>query len=186
MKNRLGILAVFLLVLAACAGTAATTTDAPTVTSAAPPTTLPAETTSTAVGLGTADNPIQVLFVPSVEADVIISGGEVMKAALEEATGLTFEVSVPDFLRRHHRGDVRRSRPHHGIHPRARLRARLQPVWGRRRLQGGSLWLRRLLGAVPRPARQRPRDSRRPRRSVVGISRPRLDLGLHGPTSHHE
>jgi phosphonate transport system substrate-binding protein len=36
-----------------------------------------------------------VLFVPSVEADVIVSGGEVMKAALEEATGLTFEVSVP-------------------------------------------------------------------------------------------
>ena len=45
--------------------------------------------------LGTADNPIQVLFVPSVEAEVIVSGGEVMKTALEDATGLVFEVSVP-------------------------------------------------------------------------------------------
>ncbi|CAN5217893.1 phosphate/phosphite/phosphonate ABC transporter substrate-binding protein [soil metagenome] len=96
MKKRFGILAVFMLVLGACGGgTAATTTEAPTVTSAATPTTLPAETTSTPAGLGTAENPIQVLFVPSVEADVITSGGEVMKSALEEATGLTFEVSVP-------------------------------------------------------------------------------------------
>ncbi|MEZ4668259.1 MAG: phosphate/phosphite/phosphonate ABC transporter substrate-binding protein [Anaerolineae bacterium] len=45
--------------------------------------------------LGTEGNPIQVYFVPSVEASVITTGGEVMKAALEEATGLKFEVSVP-------------------------------------------------------------------------------------------
>jgi phosphonate transport system substrate-binding protein len=45
--------------------------------------------------LGSEANPIQVFFVPSVEAQVIVNGGEVMAAALEEATGLNFEVSVP-------------------------------------------------------------------------------------------
>lgn len=45
--------------------------------------------------IGSADNPIQVYFVPSVEAQVITTGGEVMAAALEEATGLQFEVFVP-------------------------------------------------------------------------------------------
>ena len=45
--------------------------------------------------IGTEDHPIKVLFVPSVDAGVIVSGGEVMAQALEEATGLKFEVSVP-------------------------------------------------------------------------------------------
>lgn len=45
--------------------------------------------------LGSAERPIKVLFVPSVEVDQIISGGEVLATALSEATGLTFEVSVP-------------------------------------------------------------------------------------------
>jgi phosphate/phosphite/phosphonate ABC transporter binding protein len=47
------------------------------------------------VVIGTPDHPIKVLFVPSVDAQVIVAGGEIMKAALEAATGLTFEVSVP-------------------------------------------------------------------------------------------
>lgn len=45
--------------------------------------------------LGSAERPIKVLFVPSVEIDAIISGGEVLADALEEATGLKFVVSVP-------------------------------------------------------------------------------------------
>jgi phosphonate transport system substrate-binding protein len=45
--------------------------------------------------LGSEDNPIQVYFVPSVESQTIVTGGEVMAAALEEATGLNFEVFVP-------------------------------------------------------------------------------------------
>ncbi len=45
--------------------------------------------------LGSPENPIQVLFVPSVDAGEIVSGGEVMADALKQATGLTFEVSVP-------------------------------------------------------------------------------------------
>jgi phosphonate transport system substrate-binding protein len=45
--------------------------------------------------LGTPDNPIQVYFVPSAEAQTLIEGGEVLREALEEATGLSYEVSVP-------------------------------------------------------------------------------------------
>lgn len=45
--------------------------------------------------LGSESNPIQVFFVPSVEAQTITTGGEVMAQALEEATGLSFEVFVP-------------------------------------------------------------------------------------------
>jgi phosphate/phosphite/phosphonate ABC transporter binding protein len=48
-----------------------------------------------AVDIGTADNPIKVLFVPSVDTQAIVSGGEIMANALNEATGLEFEVVVP-------------------------------------------------------------------------------------------
>ncbi len=46
-------------------------------------------------GLGSEDNPIQVYFVPSVDAQVIVEGGEIMAQALQEATGLHYEVFVP-------------------------------------------------------------------------------------------
>ncbi len=45
--------------------------------------------------IGSPEHPIKVLFVPSVDANIITTGGEVMAAALNEATGLTFEVVVP-------------------------------------------------------------------------------------------
>jgi phosphate/phosphite/phosphonate ABC transporter binding protein len=45
--------------------------------------------------LGSAEKPINVLFVPSVDAGVIVSGGEVMAEALNKATGLNFKVDVP-------------------------------------------------------------------------------------------
>ncbi|MBE0690162.1 MAG: phosphate/phosphite/phosphonate ABC transporter substrate-binding protein [Anaerolineae bacterium] len=45
--------------------------------------------------LGSESNPIQVYFVPSVEAQTITTGGDVMAQALNEATGLNFEVFVP-------------------------------------------------------------------------------------------
>jgi phosphonate transport system substrate-binding protein len=51
--------------------------------------------TSAQAELGTPDNPIQVYFVPSVEAQTLVDGGEVLRQALEEATGLSFQVSVP-------------------------------------------------------------------------------------------
>jgi phosphate/phosphite/phosphonate ABC transporter binding protein len=45
--------------------------------------------------VGTDINPIKVLFVPSVDASEIIAGGDLLSAALTDATGLVFEVSVP-------------------------------------------------------------------------------------------
>lgn len=45
--------------------------------------------------LGSEERPIKVLFVPSVEVENIISGGDIMANALNEATGLNFEVIVP-------------------------------------------------------------------------------------------
>ncbi|NWF71294.1 MAG: phosphate/phosphite/phosphonate ABC transporter substrate-binding protein [Chloroflexi bacterium] len=45
--------------------------------------------------IGSESNPIQVFFVPSVEAETITTGGQIMADALEAATGLNFEVSVP-------------------------------------------------------------------------------------------
>ncbi|MCA9885307.1 MAG: phosphate/phosphite/phosphonate ABC transporter substrate-binding protein [Anaerolineae bacterium] len=50
---------------------------------------------TSAQDLGSADNPIQVYFVPSVEAQTLVEGGEVLRQALEDATGLSFEVFVP-------------------------------------------------------------------------------------------
>lgn len=47
------------------------------------------------VAVGTEENPIQVLFVPSVSAEEIVAGGELLATQLNEATGLFFEVSVP-------------------------------------------------------------------------------------------
>ena len=107
-RRLLILLAVFAIVAAACgddddAGTTTTaaettTTAAETTTTTAAPTTTTAAPTTTAAAapeLGTADNPIRVLFVPSVDAQIILSGGELMAEALNEATGLTFEVAIP-------------------------------------------------------------------------------------------
>jgi len=96
MNRRLPFLALALmlaasLVLSAC-GPAATpepVEPAPTEPPAPAPTEPPAEE------IGTPEHPIKVLFVPSVDTTVIVTGGEIMAEALNEATGLTFEVSVP-------------------------------------------------------------------------------------------
>lgn len=45
--------------------------------------------------LGSAERPIQVYFVPSVEVDTIVTGGEVLRQALTDITGYEFEVFVP-------------------------------------------------------------------------------------------
>jgi len=55
----------------------------------------PPPTPPAAGELGSAEKPIKVLFVPSVDVGVIVSGGEIMSEALEKATGMKFEVSVP-------------------------------------------------------------------------------------------
>lgn len=100
MKKRAlwALTAVLALVVAACSpadeGGDTTSTAAPAATT----TTEAAEMTTSTSGeaeLGSADRPIQVLFVPSVDAQIIVSGGEIMDQALTDATGLEFEVSVP-------------------------------------------------------------------------------------------
>ncbi|MHB1318038.1 MAG: phosphate/phosphite/phosphonate ABC transporter substrate-binding protein [Anaerolineae bacterium] len=45
--------------------------------------------------LGSAERPIQMYFVPSVEVSVIVESGDAITAFLEEQTGLQFEVKVP-------------------------------------------------------------------------------------------
>jgi len=91
------LLLVLGLIAAACAGEdTTTTTEATTTTTAATTTTATPTTTEAPMAeVGSAENPIKVLFVPSVEAEVIVTGGDIMKAALEEATGLKFEVTIP-------------------------------------------------------------------------------------------
>lgn len=103
MKRRAlwALLVVLALVIAACGdegGDGTTTTDGATDTTEAMGTTTTEAMGTTAPAeaeLGTEERPVQVLFVPSVNTDVIISGGQVMDEALTEATGLQFEVSVP-------------------------------------------------------------------------------------------
>ena len=81
--------------------TAVPATDVPAdvpVTNLPAPTAVPATPDAEATAMaeiGAEAHPIKVLFVPSVDAQVITTGGEVMAEALNEATGLFFEVSVP-------------------------------------------------------------------------------------------
>ena len=87
MKKNLWLVSLILLSVTALTLTGCGTPE-PTATPV-PPTPTPAP------ALGSAERPIQVYFVPSAEIDSIVTGGEVMRVALEEATGLKFEVFVP-------------------------------------------------------------------------------------------
>lgn len=98
------ILSVFSFVLAACGPAEVPATEAPAAEEpaapvaeepAAPAEEPTAEPEPAAPAIGTPENPIKVLFVPSVDANIIVTGGEVMAEALNQATGLTFEVLVP-------------------------------------------------------------------------------------------
>lgn len=81
------------MILSAC-GTPAATEEVPAPTEAM--TEAPTEAPTEAMpAIGSPEHPIKVLFVPSVDANVIVTGGEVMAEALNAATGLTFEVVVP-------------------------------------------------------------------------------------------
>ncbi len=90
----MAMLIVASMVLSAC-GPAAT--EAPVATEA-PATEAPTEApvaTEAPAAIGSPEHPIKVLFVPSVDANIITTGGQVMADALNQATGLTFEVTVP-------------------------------------------------------------------------------------------
>ena len=55
----------------------------------------PAPPDLSGITIGTEDHPIKVLFVPSVDVDFMIAGGELIEQALLTATGLYVDVSVP-------------------------------------------------------------------------------------------
>ena len=101
MKRRAlwALVAILALVVAACSpsGGDDTTTTAgdveATTTTAAPEATTTTEEMMDEVG--SEAHPIKVLFVPSVSAEEIIAGGEILESTLEAETGLHFEVSVP-------------------------------------------------------------------------------------------
>jgi phosphonate transport system substrate-binding protein len=106
IRKLFALLAVLGILAAACGDSddSADTTAAPVATTAAPVATTAAPVATTAApvattaapasAIGSADDPIQVLFVPSVSAEEIIAGGEILAEALNATTGLTFEVSV--------------------------------------------------------------------------------------------
>jgi len=91
------VVTVLALAIAACAPATPAPTEEPAAPepTAVPPTDVPAPTDVPMPAIGSPEHPIKVLFVPSVDANIITTGGEVMATALNEATGLTFEVSVP-------------------------------------------------------------------------------------------
>ena len=101
----LAVMAIVVLAVSACAPAATPAPTQPPATmepTEAPateePTEMPATEPATeapTTDIGTPEHPIKVLFVPSVDANQIVTGGEVMANALNEATGLTFEVVVP-------------------------------------------------------------------------------------------
>lgn len=86
------VAAVMLLTACGPAATAGPTAVVPPT--AVPPTAVP-PTAAPPTGVGSAAHPIKVLFVPSVDASIIVTGGQIMAQALHEATGMAFNVTVP-------------------------------------------------------------------------------------------
>jgi phosphonate transport system substrate-binding protein len=101
-RRLLLLLTALAVVAAACSSaepeaTEAPATEAPVTQPPAtepPATEAPVVTEPAAPAVGSAENPIQVFFVPSTGAEEIIAGGELLDAALTDATGLEFEVAV--------------------------------------------------------------------------------------------
>lgn len=101
--RKLLLLLTALAVVAAACGSAepdateAPSTEAPVTQPPAtepPATEPPVVTEPPAPAVGSAENPIQVFFVPSTGAEEIIAGGELLDVALTDATGLEFKVAV--------------------------------------------------------------------------------------------
>ena len=93
------VLMIMSMILAACAPTEEATpevvvTEAPVVATEEP-VVATEEPVVEEPAIGSPEHPIKVLFVPSVDANEIIAGGELLAQTLNEATGLTFEVIVP-------------------------------------------------------------------------------------------
>jgi phosphonate transport system substrate-binding protein len=83
------LLVAAVMLLSACGPSA---TPTPVVVATEPPV---VATEPPVPGVGSPEHPIKVLFVPSVDANIIVTGGQVMADALAAATGLSFVVTVP-------------------------------------------------------------------------------------------
>lgn len=88
------VLVLSTLVLSACAPAAPVPTEAPVATAA--PTEAPVATEAPVVPLGTADNPIIIALAPSATAEQLTVGGEAIATFLNDATGLEYEVTIPN------------------------------------------------------------------------------------------
>ena len=97
------LVAILALVLAACGQATEAPVEEPMEEPVEEPAAEPVEepapepepTEAPMPALGSPEHPIKVLFVPSVDVDFMISSGDLIANALNEATGYTFEVSVP-------------------------------------------------------------------------------------------
>ncbi|MCJ7715980.1 MAG: phosphate/phosphite/phosphonate ABC transporter substrate-binding protein, partial [Anaerolineales bacterium] len=83
------------MILGACATPTEEPVDVPVVEPTKEPTKEPEPTAEPAPILGSESNPIQVLFVPSVDIDFMIASGDLIADAFHDATGLYFTVAVP-------------------------------------------------------------------------------------------
>ena len=90
----ISLLVAAVMMLTAC-GPAATPAPATAVPPTAIPVTAVPPTATAPTGVGSASHPIKVLFVPSVDANIIVRGGQAMAQALHDATGMAFDVTVP-------------------------------------------------------------------------------------------
>jgi phosphonate transport system substrate-binding protein len=88
------LLVVAVMLLTACGPTATVVPPTAVPPTKVPPTAVP-PTDVPPPAIGSPEHPIKVLFVPSVDANIIVTGGQVMADALTAATGLSFEVTVP-------------------------------------------------------------------------------------------
>lgn len=88
------VLVVSIMVLSACAKPTAAPTAAPTkAPTAVPPTAAPTEAPKP---LGSAENPIVIALAPSATAEQLTTGGAAIAKKLNELTGLTYTVIVPN------------------------------------------------------------------------------------------
>jgi len=94
----ISVLVLSSMVLSACAQPTAApaTTEAPVVTTAAPATTEVPTATTAPKPLGTVDNPIIMALAPSATADQLTVGGDAIAKKLNELTGYTFKVTIPN------------------------------------------------------------------------------------------
>jgi phosphonate transport system substrate-binding protein len=97
-KSHLILVLVAILTITSVLLTACQPAPAPTEApkpAAVEPTKAPEPTIAPEPSVGSKEHPIKVLFVPSTDANVIVTGGKIMADALKKATGYEFEVSIP-------------------------------------------------------------------------------------------